>query len=102
VSAKTLQGYRDTTKRYIVPALGKRPLPAVTRTAVRKLYSDLFERGLSAGTVRAVHRVLSMIMQAAFEDDLIRRNPCHKIKLPSADNSIERGLAPDECRELLA
>lgn len=103
VSAKTMFGYRTTFERYVVPALGRRRLTAVSRTAVAKLYADLFERGLSLGTVRAVHRVLSMVMQAAFEDDLVRRNPCHKAKLRSGSvEPNERGLEPDACRRLLA
>lgn len=105
VTAKTLQTYRDTVKWYIAPAIGKRSLSAVSVTTVRKLYGDLGARGLSASTVDGVHRVLSMIMRAAFEDDLIRRNPCRRAK-PKKDagggDEAERGLEPEDCKQLLA
>ena len=105
VSGKTMQTYRDMMRWYVEPVIGKRRLSAVTKTTVRSLYADLAERGLSANTVSGVHRVLSMIMRAAFEDDLIRRNPCSKafdMKRMVAEKADERGLEPDQCRSLLA
>jgi integrase len=106
VTAKTLQTYRDMVKWYIAPAMGKRALTAVSVTTARKLYGDLSGRGLSAGTVTGVHRVLSMILAAAVEDQLIRRNPCRtaRPKKPSGDQTVsgERGLDPGDCKRLLA
>jgi integrase len=105
VTAKTLQTYRDTVKWYIAPAIGRRPLSAVGVTTVRKLYGDLIDKGLSAGTVAGVHRVLSMILSAAVEEDLIRRNPCRTARPPKSTDAepvAERGLEPDACKKLLA
>ena len=107
VTAKTAQTYADIVKWYIAPAIGRRRLQNVTTSTVKALYADLRDRGLSAATVKHVHAVLSMIMQAAFRDDLIRRNPCDgalgKKKSGDANHgSPERGLEPDECKTLLA
>ena len=100
VSARTLDGYRFVTRVYLAP-LGKRRLTAITKSTVEGLESDLLDRGLSAGTVRAVHRVLSLVMQGAFEDNLIRVNPVRQVRAPKAD-ARERGIEPDEARRLLA
>jgi integrase len=105
VTAKTLQTYRDVVKWYIAPTIGKRSLSAISITTVRKLYGDLTARGLSAGSLTGIHRVLSMILRAAFEDDLIRRNPCHRARPPKAattERNVERGLEPDVCKRLLS
>jgi integrase len=107
VSAKTLQTYRDVLKWYIAPSIGSRSLTAVNSMTVRNLYADLTDRGLSAGTVTGVHRVLSMILRAAFEDDLIRRNPCKSKsvrprKPQSIGENVERGLEPAVCKRLLS
>lgn len=105
VSAKTLETYRNMVKWYIAPSIGSRSLSAISVTTVRKLYGDLTARGLSAGTLTGIHRVLSMILRAAFEDDLIRRNPCHRARPPKAEPTgpnAERGLEPDVCKRLLS
>ena len=105
ITAKTAQTYADIVKWYIAPAIGKRQLQSVKQSTVKSLYADLRDRGLSAATVKHVHAVLSMIMQAAFQDDLIRRNPCKDAlgkKQPTAAPREERSLEPDDCKRLLA
>jgi len=104
VTALTLAGYKAIAKRYIAPSIGKRRLPDVSVTVVRKFYSDLTERGLAPRTVAGVHRVLSMSLKAAMVDGLIPRNPCQVArpqKITDFDKPAERGLEPDEARKLL-
>lgn len=102
VSARTMLGYTETVQRYLVPAIGDMLLPDIDVDTVRTLYKALRARGLSSGTVSIVHRTLSMILQAAFEDEKINRNPCHKAKVAKDDTKRERGLAPAACKALLA
>lgn len=58
-------------------------------------------RGLSHGTVRCALRLLSTAMERAVEDDIIRRNPCKKIRLmhPQTEqrvlNRIRSTFSPD-------
>jgi integrase len=104
VTALTMAGYKAIAKRYIAPSIGKRRLPDVTVTVVRKFYSDLTERGLSPRTVAGVHRVLSMTLKAAMIDGLTSRNPCQVArpqKIDDFDKPAERGLQPDEAKKLL-
>ena len=104
VTGQTLAGYKEIATRYIAPTIGKRRLPEVTVTAVRKFYSDLTERGLSPRTVAAIHRVLSMGLKAAMIDGLIPRNPCQVARPPKAvdfEKPAERGLEPEDAKKLL-
>lgn len=105
VSAQTLHGYQSIATRYIAPDLGTLPLSAVTSTEVRAFYGRLVGRGLSAGTVAGVHRVLSMALKAAVDDRLTLTNPCQVARPPKSQTLTtredERGLEPDEARRLL-
>lgn len=105
VTPLTLAGYQVIVKRYIKPAIGKRRLPEVTVTVVRKFYADLTERGLAPRTVAGVHRVLSMGLKAAMIDGLIPRNPCQVARPPKVvdfDKPAERGLEPKAAKDLLS
>lgn len=104
VTGQTLAGYRAIADRYISPAIGRRRLPEITVTAVRKFYSELTARGLAPRSVSAIHRVLSMTLKAAMIDGLIPRNPCQVARPPKQtdyDKPPERGLEPEAATELL-
>ncbi len=50
---RTLESYRDTVRRYIVPAIGRRPLAKLEPADVGRMIADLTARGtLSPTTVR--------------------------------------------------
>jgi integrase len=104
VSARTMQGYRDVLRWWVEPAIGEQQVDFITVTDVRRLYGELQRRGLATGTTDQVARVLSMVMRAAVEDELISRNPCRRARPPRADGTgeeAERGIEPEECRRLL-
>ncbi len=104
VSARTMQSYRDALRWWVEPTLGAQAIDSITVTDVRGLYGKLAARGLSRSTTDQVHRVLSMVMRAAFEDERIARNPCRRARPPrrvAADDEAERGIEPEECRRLL-
>jgi integrase len=101
VTPRTMEGYRFVLRAYLAPTLGKRPLTAITKSMVDGLETDLLDRGLSAGTVRAAHRVLGLLLQGALADGLVRVNVVRLVDPPKAD-SPERGIEPDEAKRLLA
>lgn len=68
----------------IEPKFGGRSLASIKRSDVKALASELMdpdEDGLAKDAVRRVVGVLSLMLQAAMEDDLIRSNPAHRLKL---------------------
>jgi len=56
---RTLDGYREKIRGYILPSLGNLVLVKMTPQHVQSLYGDMLARGLSARTVLHTHRILS-------------------------------------------
>ena len=81
---KSKSGLRDnvasnyfyTYSHFIQPKLGKKRIDAIKTSDVKAFYKTLVEKeGVSISTVDNVHTVLHQILDLAFRDDLIRRNP---------------------------
>lgn len=86
LSPKTLETWRDFSRAYIFPHIGKVPLEKLTPRQVDDLYSTLRasgrrrgEGGLSPRTVLHVHRLLSEAMKSAVRLEVIHRNPCETV-----------------------
>ena len=93
VRESTLEGYRHHIEYHIKPRLGSKPISKITPDDVRKLYRDVQNHGriredpeyghaLSASTIRRLHGVLHLAMDAAVRENLIARNPTEGITLP--------------------
>ena len=82
---KVKTGIRETTyasyvryyERYIEPEFGKMKLKDVTYSTVVMFLKDMAERrGLGFGSIRNIEVVLSMVLDLAVRDDVIKANPC--------------------------
>ena len=61
---------------FVKPALGKKPIDAIKTSDIKIFYRNLVEKdGVSVTTVDNIHTVLHQVLDLAFRDDLIRRNP---------------------------
>ncbi len=70
----TVQTYRHYLDRHIVPALGAKSLPKITRVDVDRWFADLLP---DRPTLRArTYALLKTILNSAVDDDLISANPC--------------------------
>lgn len=74
-SPRTLQGYRQKVRAYIVPCLGGIKLQAIASRHVLDLHKWMLDRGLSNQSVVHAHRILSKALNDATEWGLIPRNP---------------------------
>jgi|SRR6516164_615670 len=93
VSPKTHLRYSELARKNIVPLLGDTLLKDLQPAAISHAYARLLESGhrrgggLSAGTVRHVHRLLKQALAQAVRwggDWAINRNPCDAVKPPKA------------------
>src|SRR5438132_2335196 len=75
VRGKTHDGYEGLIRLYAVPALGSVPLSALAPLHLQALYGELLGRGLSAGTVRNLHLVLTQALGQAVRWRLLPANP---------------------------
>ncbi len=82
---KIKTGIRTTTyatyvrfyERYIEPDFGKTRLKNVTYSSVVLFLKSLIvDKGLSFSSVRNIELILSMVLEIAVKDDVLRNNPC--------------------------
>lgn len=92
--------YRGIVGKHVVPTWGTWPLGSVAHSDVATWLAELSESGLRPGTVRQVHRVLSLILDAAVQDGRIGRNPAAGVRLPRQVRSEPRFLSPEEVARL--
>lgn len=78
-------GIRETTfasyvryyKRYVEPEFGKMKLKNVTYSSIVLFLNEMaVKRGLSFGSIRNIKVVLSMVLDIAVKDNVLKSNPC--------------------------
>src|SRR5439155_10596281 len=75
VRGKTYDGYEGLVRVHALPGLGSMPLSALAPLHLQALYGELLGRGLSAGTVRNLHLVLTQALGQAVKWRLLPANP---------------------------
>ena len=96
VRESTLESYRYHIRHHIKPRLGSKPIGKITADDVQKLYREIQNCGriqedpvwghaLSGSTVRRLHGVFHMAMDAAVRAHLIPKNPTEGITLPKKE-----------------
>jgi integrase len=80
---RTMQGYLLMIKNQINPYLGDKKLISLGSTDVRNWVGELVSRGTGAATIQKSVALLKQIMKAAFDEELIRRNPVVGIETPA-------------------
>lgn len=75
----TLTSYRLGWERYLKPALGDKPLDAITRSNIRDLVATMVKQGLTRNTIRAMLAPLSTMFTRAIDDGLVKENPALRV-----------------------
>lgn len=97
----TASRYQDVARTHVVPRWGSWPLSKIAGSDVAAWIGQLRDEGLSAGTVRKIHLVLSLILDAAVRDGRIAKNPAKGVRLPRQTRRDPRFLTPVEVRRLI-
>ncbi|WP_346533794.1 site-specific integrase [Micromonospora sp. DPT] len=112
----TLDRYRSLITRYVVPAIGKRRLTALTpadvrlmlakaaaaRTAGRKDQPEDERPNVSPRTVQQVHAVLRAMLSQAVREELLARNVARLVQAPTPDREEIHPWTESEARTFLA
>ena len=85
-SPRTVMGYREKVRNYLIPYLGNVPLNKMTPQHVQNLYSEMLGKGLSARTVVLAHRILREALKHAVKWGLLMRNVCDAVDPPKPQN----------------
>ncbi|MCR4677137.1 MAG: site-specific integrase [Lachnospiraceae bacterium] len=91
-------GIRDSTRysyvrpylRYVQPGFGNTKLKDLSYSQIIRFYKDLaYKKNLSFSSIRTINCVLSMILDVAVRDSVLRGNPCR-----GALSELQRELPP--------
>ena len=96
----TRSRYRTIVRVHIEPAFGATGLAQIEHSAVAAWIVDLLDDGIAAPTVRHIHRVLHMILNAAIDDGRLARNPASRVKLPHVRSRDKRFLSHEQVAAL--
>ena len=97
----TAARYASIVRVHIEPQWGRWSLGEVRHSDVTAWVGRLVAGGSKPGTVRQIHRVLSMIFEAAVADGRIATNPAAKVRLPSPVRGEPRFLTAGEVTDLV-
>lgn len=102
LSPITWIGYSATIKNYLNPTFGSQRLDTITPHQIQMLYSHLqASRGLSAGTIRKMHALLSGIFSLAQKQALIFKNPLDTVMAPRLERKPTQVFTPEELETIL-
>jgi len=73
----------SVVKKYILPEFGDKPIASINKAQVQAFISGLVDKGLTPGTIHRHFSILRAILNFAIDSDVIVRNPCRTIKLPT-------------------
>jgi integrase len=89
---RTVELYESLLRLHIVPYLGAKELGQVSTATVREWRTWVLDNGRSKSTAAKAYRLLRAIMNTAFDDGRIKRNPC-RIKGADQEQTEERPVA---------
>jgi len=88
----TKEDYTSKLRNHVYPRIGGLGLDRIGKREVRVMLDDLLKGGLSTKTVKCVRAVVSGVLNAAAEDDLVERNVLRDVKAKGGDGN--KGTEP--------
>ncbi len=99
--AGTLREERALVRRYLAAGIGQLRLEDLTKAAVRRVFADMIDRGLSASAVR-VHSLLRCILGFGVREDRLTVNVAQQVGQPAEVKARHRVLNDAELKALWA
>lgn len=105
-SENTRDSYQRTLDKTIYPTLGEIKMPEITPAQITALLLSIQAEGKAHATVVKSYTVLSGLFKMAFMEDMIERNPMHKVQRPKprkdeARSDSVKAHTEDELRRIL-
>jgi integrase len=99
---RTIESYGDTVRRYIAPAVGRKPLAKLDAADIARMLSDLSARGdLSPTTQRYAYSVLRIALGRAYKSGRVLRNVATLVDPPAKARREMPPLSADQARAFL-
>jgi integrase len=100
ISNRTYDSYKQTIEQHLIPIFGCYKLSDLKPKNIDDYYYSKDEK-LSSTTLLYHHRVLSMALKQAVKWDMLSKNPCDKVTIPSKDSFENNQLTPGQVYMLL-
>ncbi len=101
-SPTTLHEYRRLAETVLKPRFGTMRLDALDQDHLDALYADLRSKGLSGGSIRHVHSLMSSSLRHGQKKKLVRHNVASLASPPSAVHEEAWAPTPDEVQAVIA
>lgn len=98
---RTIDSYRQTVERYILPSIGTIPLAKLEPEDVTRMMKTVRARGVSVTTARYSVAVLRIALNRAMKQGRVLRNVAKLIDLPKPDRQELTPLSGGEARMLV-
>ena len=100
IKASSYDSYYRIVHNHILPALGSYPMHRLTAKIVQQFLAELYDNGLSNGTVRNVFRYLYNVVKSAVKTGAMALDICVGITLPKSKQQAVRALSRAEQQRL--
>ena len=101
VKISTYGCYFRLVHQHLLPALGHLPLGKLEYAQVQALKQAMEKKNLSETTVHNIFRVLNIILRRAWQDGLLKSNPCDPLSLPNKNEKRRTGFSSEERKRLI-
>lgn len=101
VRPTTMVGYRASVYKHLVPGVGKHRLDKLQPEHLERLYVQMQEAGLSAGTAHLAHRTIRVALNEAVRRRHMFENPAKVAKPPRVDEEEVIPFTVEEARRIL-
>lgn len=92
---KSYADYEALLRLHIRPALGSKPVGAITQLDIQSVYARMFERGLSPRTIEYTNAVLQSAFRQAVRWKMLVEDPCTGVDLPRMKRREMEALSVD-------
>jgi integrase len=92
----TFESYSFIFSKYIKPYIGEIKIQDLKSEQIQRFINDLRKQGLSPRTVIYAHRILSMSLEKAIDNDILFKNYARSASLPTNSKKEVRALNKEE------
>lgn len=98
----TVKNYRKYMRMYILPALGRMRLDAITPAHVRQLFLQMQMDNRGERTIQYVHVTLHCAYEQAVKEGLVGRNPLDAVERPKVEPQEFKVFTEEQARIFMA
>jgi len=101
IRPNTYRNYRETICSRINPYIGNLNASKLQAPSIEKLYGTLREKGYQGGSIKIVHRVLSVAYNHAVRMEVMPRNPVEKVRIPKVESTPTKHIPFEDYQRIL-